>query len=54
VQHWIDGGATDLNNAALLCGRHHTIVHRDRLAATVGPAGVVWDRRPGSYVGPAP
>ena len=54
VRHWADGGATDLDNAALLCGRHHTIVHRDRIAATVGPAGVVWDRTPGSYDGPAP
>jgi hypothetical protein len=41
VVHWADGGATNLDNGALLCGRHHTIVHRDRLAATVGPAGVV-------------
>jgi hypothetical protein len=24
---WIDGGATDLANAALLCERHHTQVH---------------------------
>nr|WP_100500088.1 HNH endonuclease signature motif containing protein [Geodermatophilus chilensis] len=24
---WIDGGATDLDNAALLCERHHTKVH---------------------------
>ena len=47
--HWIDGGATDLDNGALLCGRHHTIVHRDRLAGTLTSRGVVWDRRPGSY-----
>lgn len=33
--HWIDGGATDLDNAALLCGRHHTVVHRDHLAGYV-------------------
>ena len=30
VIHWIDGRSTELGNAALLCGRHHTIVHRDR------------------------
>ena len=24
---WIDGGATDLDNAALLCERHHTKAH---------------------------
>jgi hypothetical protein len=33
--HWIDGGPTDLSNAALLCPRHHTIVHRDQLAGHV-------------------
>ena len=52
--HWADGGRTDLSNAALLCGRHHTIVHRDRLAGTVTPDGVVWDLRPGSYRPPDP
>ena len=49
VTHWVDGGSTELANAALLCGRHHTVVHRDRLTAEVTPGGVVWDRRPGSY-----
>ncbi len=49
IRHWVDGGLTDLGNAALLCGRHHTIVHGDRLAAEVTPAGVEWDRTPGSY-----
>jgi hypothetical protein len=27
VEHWIDGGETDLDNSALLCERHHTKVH---------------------------
>ena len=49
LRHWVDGGPTDLANAALLCGRHHTIVHRDRLAGRVTPTGVTWDRIPGSY-----
>ncbi len=49
LTHWADGGPTDLGNAALLCGRHHTIVHRDRLVGTVTADGVVWDRAPGSY-----
>ena len=51
--HWADFGASDLDNAALLCERHHTVVHSRRLAGTVasGPAGahVVWDLRLGSY-----
>ena len=49
VWHWLDGGLTDVDNAALLCTRHHTIVHRDRLTATVTPTGVRWDTTPGSY-----
>ena len=27
VLHWIDGGETSVENAALLCERHHTKVH---------------------------
>lgn len=33
--HWADFGPTDLGNAALLCQRHHTIVHTRRLAGQV-------------------
>jgi hypothetical protein len=33
--HWADGGPSDLSNAALLCERHHTIVHTRRLAGRV-------------------
>ena len=49
LRHWADGGPTDLSNGTLLCPRHHTIVHRDRLNATLTPTGVHWDQRPGSY-----
>jgi hypothetical protein len=35
LTHWADGGTTSLSNAALLCARHHTIVHRDQLAGHV-------------------
>jgi hypothetical protein len=33
--HWADGGASDLTNLALLCGRHHSVVHRDQLIGHV-------------------
>ena len=49
LRHWADDGPTDLGNAALLCARHHTVVHRDRLHGSVTGGAVVWDRRPGSY-----
>jgi hypothetical protein len=39
------GGKTYLDNLALLCGRHHTLVHQRDLSATVGPTGVSWERR---------
>ncbi|MFC7491959.1 MULTISPECIES: HNH endonuclease signature motif containing protein [unclassified Knoellia] len=52
--HWVDGGPSDLQNAALLCQRHHTQVHDQRLIATVHPPdaqgrSVTWDLNPGSY-----
>jgi hypothetical protein len=42
VVHWLHGGATDLSNGALLCGRHHTIVHQLGLSAVVTPDAAIW------------
>ena len=42
VRSWVDGGPTDLANGALLCGRHHTVVHERGLTATVTGSGVRW------------
>jgi hypothetical protein len=42
VVHWSHGGRTDPGNGALLCGRHHTIVHQLDLTATVDPDRVTW------------
>ena len=36
---WIDGGPTDLDNAALLCGFHHRMVHRQGWAMTLAANG---------------
>lgn len=51
--HWADFGPSNLANAALLCERHHTIVHTRRLAGRVvkGSLGerVEWDLTRGSY-----
>lgn len=43
VQHWADGGPTDVDNLALLCGRHHRVVHRDGLTARLVNGRWVWD-----------
>ncbi len=29
VRHWIDGGATDIDNGVLLCGYHHRVIHKN-------------------------
>ncbi len=48
--HWADGGKTDLSNLALLCGRHHSVAHRDQLVGLVtDPGAVTWNLIPGSY-----
>ena len=47
ITPWWAGGHTNLWNAALLCARHRTIVHRDLLTAQVTPTGVTWDLTPG-------
>ena len=36
---WIDGGPTDLANAALLCGFHHRMVHRQGWTMCLAPNG---------------
>ncbi|MEO6411140.1 MAG: DUF222 domain-containing protein [Pedococcus sp.] len=51
--HWAEGGPSDTDNGALLCQRHHTVVHTNRYAGRVvpGPNGlfVRWDLTPSSY-----
>ncbi|MGL4178702.1 MAG: HNH endonuclease signature motif containing protein, partial [Dermatophilaceae bacterium] len=55
VRHWADSGPTDIDNAALLCERHHTLVHQRRLWARVRELPddhgryVTWDLHHGSY-----
>lgn len=39
---WHRGGGTSLDNSALLCPRHHTIVHRDEAVATITDSGITW------------
>jgi hypothetical protein len=41
IRHWADGGATDLDNLALLCGTHHDRVHTKGWDIEIGP-----DRKP--------
>lgn len=42
IVHWCHGGPTDLANLALLCERHHSVVHSRGYTATVTADGVQW------------
>lgn len=42
VRWWSRHGDTDIDNLALLCPRHHTLVHSKDLAATVSGGCVTW------------
>jgi hypothetical protein len=48
IQHWTDGGPTRLDNAVLLCGHHHRVIHQARWLVRVNPR----DGRP-EFVPPA-
>ena len=54
IKHWADGGATELDNLVLLCGRHHQLIHdgdwqvrlgADRHPDFIPPAHIDSDRR---------
>lgn len=48
VTHWADGGRTSVDNATLLCGRHHDRVHLYGHAIIRGPGRYRVDLRPGT------
>jgi hypothetical protein len=39
ARHWIDGGATSLDNLLLLCGHHHRLVHAGPWRVELDPTG---------------
>ncbi|MFL6166745.1 MAG: HNH endonuclease [Ornithinibacter sp.] len=55
VLHWVDGGLSEIENAALVCEQHHTFIHTHRLWAEVRTRPdehgryVIWNLTPGSY-----
>jgi hypothetical protein len=40
IEHWEHGGTTDYHNLLLLCRRHHTYVHSQRLTVKLLPTGL--------------
>lgn len=51
VVHWADGGPTALNNLALLCVRHHRLVHNSDWAIRIGADGMP-EFTPPAYLDP--
>ena len=48
IEHWIDGGPTNLENMLLLCGHHHRLVHAGPWTIrTSGPNDFAFDPPPG-------
>ncbi|MBP7930413.1 MAG: DUF222 domain-containing protein [Acidimicrobiia bacterium] len=45
LKPWEDGGATDLDNMALICSSHHHLVHEGQWTLTRGPNGT-WTAQP--------
>jgi hypothetical protein len=55
VEHWVDGGATSLDNLVLLCRRHHRSMHEGGFAVSLSSDGTAIVRRPdGSVLEAAP
>ncbi len=52
VRHWADGGATAIDNLVLLCGHHHTLLHRGEWAVEF--TGGVPTFRPPWWMGSGP
>ena len=50
LTHWTDGGATRLDNLALLCGHHHRVIHHTPWDIRLNPH----DRRPEYLPPPKP
>jgi hypothetical protein len=49
IQHWVNGGRTDLDNLISLCPCHHTVVHdRGYLIAASPPGGFAFYRPDGT------
>ncbi len=51
IQHWVDGGTTDLPNLVLLCGHHHRLVHHSEWTCAITDGRATF--RPPRFIDPA-
>jgi hypothetical protein len=54
IQHWADGGPTDLTNLVLLCGYHHRFLHEHRWAIHGDPNQTLTFHKPDHTIYPPP
>ncbi|MBT8047229.1 MAG: HNH endonuclease [Gammaproteobacteria bacterium] len=47
IQHWADGGETNMDNLVLLCRRHHRLVHEGGFGVSRNRAGAIEFTYPG-------
>jgi hypothetical protein len=50
VQHWSDGGPTELSNLVLLCGYHHRLIHHSGWQVKINPKDGLPEFIPPSYI----
>jgi hypothetical protein len=55
IEHWANGGATDLDNLVQLCGHHHRLLHEGRYGITRHAGGrLTFTRRDGRRIALSP
>ena len=54
IEHWVDGGATALDNLGLVCRRHHRLVHEGGWDVEVTAGATTFIRPDGRPLVPAP
>ncbi|NJC84683.1 DUF222 domain-containing protein [Planosporangium mesophilum] len=52
VIHWADGGPTNRDNAVLLCGHHHRLIHHSDWRVTINPTDGHPDFTPPTHIDP--
>jgi len=54
IEHWADGGRTDLDNLVQLCRHHHRLLHEGGYAVSHDGAGFTFRRPDGRRLRPVP
>jgi hypothetical protein len=54
IEHWVDGGRTDIENLALLCRHHHRLLHEGGFGLRRTASGLVFTTAAGKPIPQAP